>query len=562
MRKLLIAGILLLVAFIPVSASAKLDIGDEVLINGKINATIVDFRDGQPVYQAVVYPNIYSSSSDGYATSGGYYPLYTTARDMVNAPVVNDVGNTIYVENIGVGYKVTKAYLYFDTSVLTGYTVTGASIYVYETPTINSQSADGESIRVQSGMPTYPHTPLVAGDFDQTNYAGDGGSKAISTFADNSYNAIVLNATGYGWINTSGTTKYCLRTTGDINNNAPTGINNLAFYSYEQGASYRPYLSVTFTALSPTIVSSPASNVAVNTARLNSDITEDGGDTDCEVRYGYGLVSHAVADFELYTTKTAWVAGYDESENPYLDVSSLADSSTYYFRAQVRNDSANMTSVDEQTFTTLPDVQEPLNFIGFPNATSISLSWLKGIGSTRTLIRHRVDTFPTGTTDGAVTYNGTASFYLHTGLTEGITYYYSAWGESGGVYSDNATYLVMTTSASLDTDDIPAGSNPPGWFQTPDESFLAQLQPFYSVINGLADNASMPRGNAWFLLTMGFILICGLGIYITVHAPALALMVMALMMAGGVLLHILDSTMIVFVIFLALGAWSARPQGV
>lgn len=67
-------------------------------------------------------------------------------------------------------YSVKRAFMYFDTSLLAGYTVTAATLHFY---VLGYVDTDGESMQIQSGMPTYPHVPLEIGDYDLTNYALD-----------------------------------------------------------------------------------------------------------------------------------------------------------------------------------------------------------------------------------------------------------------------------------------------------------------------------------------------------------------------------------------------------
>lgn len=552
----------------PVSAERELQIGDEVNING-IKATIVSFQNKFPIYQSIIYPNIDSSSSDGYIVTSTYPSgTYNSIRTSATGNLVT-TGDSIVIENStnGTYFGISRGYLYFTTSALNGYAITAGTVNVY---VWNKYDTDNESIQIQSGMPTYPHDPLVAGDYDLTNYAVDTdcGSKDITTFNIGVYNSITLDASGITQINTSGTTKFCLRTSGDINNIVPTDNNKLYFYNTEKGDGYKPYLSVTYTALTPAINSVAASNIATTSARLNSLITDNGGDPTCQIEFGYGTTSKLAANFATYdtiTTVTVPKSDYTEAETPYLDVSGLTDTTTYYFRVRITNELTSVVSTDEQTFDTIASLDDMINFIGYPEEDNISLNWVKAGGATSTVVRYRLDTYPTSATgaDGSISVcDTTAIVYVHSGLDEGTTYYYSAWGKSGATYSTNAINLAMTTTGGIASDTLPVPSVPSGMYQEPDETFLANLQPFYSVINGLADTWGMPRGNMWFALVMLVVLAAGVGSYIPWRAPAFSLLLMAIVMALFVMTHILPQFMYVVVAFLALGGWSTRPQGV
>lgn len=527
------------------------------IFSAVILALALVFLSVSPIF--AVSGTYYSSTSDGFIRSSD--SVYATARTATSGDYAfsETIGTFVSNTYFSPDYQVERGFLYFDTSSLYGYAVTAATLNVY---VYGKGDTNGESIQVQSGMATYPHDPLVVGDFNLANYAGDGGSKDITTFTVGAYNSIALNATGYGWINTSGTTKYCLRTTGDINNVAPTGQNYISFYSSEYGTSYQPYLSVTYTALTPAIVAVDESDVSQTTARLNSLVTNDGGE-GCQIRFGYGTTTQTAPNFESYDTRTTLADTYNKDDRPYLDVTGLVADTTYFYRVRITNSITTVTS-DEITFDTTLAVADATKFMGKPYSTSISLTWVRGAGASTVLIRYSTATYPATNTDGTFLYTGDATTYLHSSLSDGTTYYYTIWGVSGATYSSVAgVNLVMTTESDYgSSSELPSGTNPSGWFQEPDESFLVNFQPFYSVINGLADSWGMPRGNMWLSLSLLLVMAAGLGTYIMWRAPAFSLMLMAFIMAGFVALHILPSMMIVLVAALALGAWGTRPQGI
>lgn len=594
-------------------------------------------------YPIIIDPDITftSSASDGGISNTN--AVYANARTAVSGTGIGTSGAQTNIGNsLSVNYSINRSFVYFDTSVLSGYVITAATLNLYCTSKVD---IDSESIQIQSGMPTYPHDPLVLADYDLTNYVTDtnSGVKTIASFNVGAYNSIALDASGIAQINTTGITKFALRTTGDITNTVPTGENYVLFYTYEQGAGYRPKLVVTFTAITPAVVSLPASNVAGTTARLNGTVIDDGslGVQTVQIRFGYGTnatlangtgtatgapkallpnnavntvvitgagtftvtlptghtgvatsgtatlagspvalvaganvidsgattgnitVTVTLSNFANYTTVTAWVDGYITSSNPLLDVSGLTNTTTYYYDVQVKNTIATVTAVTEQVFTTLTTVDDITSFLGYPASTSINLTWGKSSGSTNTLIRYRLDSFPLTTAEGTQAYFSTGATFNLTGLTAGTTYYFSAWGESGGTYSTNAKNLVMTTSSSTAVGgDIPQPNDPSGWFQTPNATLLVNLEPLYSIVNGLADGWGMPRGNAWLILSVIISFGIGLFLYIRFHAPALAMIVMALLMMFFVVLHIMPSFMIGIIILLALGSWGSRPSGV
>ena len=527
-------------------------------ISSLIIAVVIAVTFSLPV-SAVVTPAVYSETNDGYLRKSN--AVYATARTATSSDYVftSTISSTVSNSFLASTYQVDRGFLYFDTTFLLGYVVTAATLYVY---TYGKSDADGESIQIQSGMPTYPHSTLVAGDYDLTYYAGDGGNETIANFTNGSYTDITLTPAGVGWINTTGVTKLCLRTTGDINNAAPTGQNFISYYTNEWGEGYQPYLLITYTALTPEIEVVEASNVSQTTAQLNALVTYNGGEP-CQIRFGYGTTSKAAINFATYDTVTAWEDGYTTDDRPDYPVTGLVADTPYYYRVQIKNAIATVTSTDEETFTTELDVADVSQFKGNPSSDSISLSWVRGTGASQVLIRYSTSDYPATTADGIFVYLGDETTFDHEDLDDGTTYYYSVWGESGGNYSAVALNLVMTTTSSIDAiDDYPTGSLPGRWFQEPSESFLANLQPFYSVINGVADSWAMPRGNMWVALCLFFTFVIGAGLYIMIRSSSFSLAAMALVMGFFVTVNIMSEFWIILIVILGLGAWATRPQGV
>jgi hypothetical protein len=83
-------------------------------------------------------------------------------------------------------------------------------------------------ITIQNGQPTYPHDSLQSSDYNKNDYSGNGGTLNTSGFTTG-YNAITLN--NLSWINMTGTTKLCLRSSRDINGKEPTGNEYVNIYS-------------------------------------------------------------------------------------------------------------------------------------------------------------------------------------------------------------------------------------------------------------------------------------------------------------------------------------------
>lgn len=504
-----------------------------------------------------------TSSSDGNLSAGT--TNWATTRDATTG-TINNTGFAIalWVRRITGNYYVYRPCLYYDTSGLSGFTVTSANLSLYMTDKWNQVSA-AWTLQITNGQPTYPHDPMVAGDYNQTHYSGVGGTYAYADLpAANNRFYVSFNGTGLSWINTSGTTKLMLREKEhDSDNVTPTvdGINGIQFAAYEYGASWRPQLNVTYTAGSVGIVATAASNVAYTSARLNSSLTSDGGD-NVSVRWGFGTTSHTSANFTGYDNVTDWTGYiYQTGNTPYLDATGLTNATTYYYRVQAKNSSSNATSTDEITFTTSNAVSNISKFFATPTDDSLSLGWVFGTGDTNALIMYRTDAFSANITDGTQVYFGTATSYNWQGLLSGQTYYMTAWGESGGTYSSNGTQLAMTTGlAAAGGDSLETPSVPSEWNQPIDPSGFAGLGPIYTTINNFIQAWGVPASSGWAGVWLIAASLIGMGIWLKTDKLFLGAMVVTLLMLGGVMFHVATIQPLLVMVFVDLGVYAIERQ--
>lgn len=141
-------------------------------------------------------------------------------------------------------YSIGRSFVFFDTSIIpSSASITNATLSLYiswhDTPVDFNTT-------IQSGQPNYPNMPIQLGDYDKAKYSGDGGSRNTSTFTLYTYWNITLNVDGVAWIQKDDVTKFCLRSSRDINGDAPTTTEIFDFSSSEAGSSYAPKLYVTY----------------------------------------------------------------------------------------------------------------------------------------------------------------------------------------------------------------------------------------------------------------------------------------------------------------------------
>lgn len=599
-------------------------------------------------YPIVIDPNytFVSSSADGFCY--GLDSVYNTAWTNTTASAIDVASNysRIGQANFSGFYEVDRSALYFDTSVLTSVvTITGVDLKIYG---YVDQSVTDFNITLQQGSTTYPHDPLVVGDYDKTNYTTTSvGVFGTAGFITSDYNTLSFNAADFAMINKVGVTKLLLRSSLDIAGTAPSGYERIWYYTYEKGNGYWPQLIVTFTAATPSITTLPASTISKTTAQLNANITDDGGEVagSTEVRFGYGTKSllnvgtfanntgtatptgailsggfteavyrtttHTVTiagtfditlpagvtgtarsgtatlagspvalgagatttvdtgvtvgDFTVeiitvYDVVSPWVSGWEKGDNVPLSVTGLTGSTTYYFRSQVRNTTATVSSTNQLSFLTANAIDDVTYFTGLPSNTSISLNWQRPTGASQVLIRYGDASCPATVADGTLVYLNTSSSYVHTGLTAGKTYYYSIWGEDAGSYSTNPKTLTLTTLGVSITsisggDALPNPNLPSSFFAPLNNTALQNFEPFYSIINDFAISWGVPANTMWLIIVLVAIAFIGVIILIETRHLMPAVFVSSILMLGASFMQLLPGYFIAIAIMVALGAW-------
>lgn len=184
----------------------------------------------------------YCTTSDGHILKDD--ADYNTAWTATTGDYVYTDWSNIGIEQMKAEsmYYIYRAFVYFDTSALPdNITINTATLKLY-----GYDCKEGNfKIVVQSGMPTYPHDPIVAGDYNKEHYSGNGGEFDIANWKLPDWNNIELNANGKEWINKEGMTKLCLRTNTDIAGEPPTATDAVNFRSADF-EGYVPMLVVTW----------------------------------------------------------------------------------------------------------------------------------------------------------------------------------------------------------------------------------------------------------------------------------------------------------------------------
>lgn len=497
-----------------------------------------------------------TSSSDGDLRSSSV--VFATAHDNVTGAIYDERTTLKVGMNLdGSIYRVARGFVYFDTSGLPdGATISSATLKLRGVVFGDNSDTDFNiQIQIGSGTPpTYPHDPMVAGDYLYTQYSSDGGTFNTAGYDDSAYNSLILNVTGRGWISKTGMTKFALLSDEDVNNSAPTGDENVYFYCYEAGDGYWPQLEVVYAASAvPVVTTDPATYVAKYSARLNSTLDDDGGEAN-DVRFQYYFGGGTWTDNE-----TTWVDDtYLTGETPWVDVSSLTANTLYNFRVQARN-TQGTTSGSSVSFTTELAVAAPTNLKAFPDSDTIGLTWTRGVGATDTLIKYSETDYPADETEGILSYEGALSTHTITGLTAGHNYYIVAISKSGADYSSTVEVLA-TTSASVAAVSMPdAPPTPEGMFQEPSPSDIPNF-PGYEMFNEVAADLEIPLETWWLYMILSGVGFAAFMFYKMSHNLLVVMIVVVLGISWGSLIGILPLWWMFVVIMLGIGLYNFEAR--
>ncbi|MBA7519313.1 hypothetical protein ES705_11391 [subsurface metagenome] len=211
---------------------------------------------------------IYASASSKMISSD-YLATYSLAHNLASGR--HPTGPNLYVaQYLEDGkYNIDRSFIIFNTSaILSGATIDSVVLQLY------SDIKQGDlvfDVVVRNGQPTYPHIPVLSGDFLYSHYSGDGGSINVKDdITLNTWNDLIMNATGRGWIQKAGTTKLALISSKDISSTAPTSsMEQIRFTSIRMVINYS-YAPATVTAQA-------VSDIDEITATGNGNITDIGG---------------------------------------------------------------------------------------------------------------------------------------------------------------------------------------------------------------------------------------------------------------------------------------------
>ena len=145
-----------------------------------------------------------------------------------------------------------RAFLWFDTSVVgSAQNITEAKLYLkaYTLPADKDFDIVIQKGIAENGNPVVHHSPCVAGDYNRTLVAGDGGSINTSNLIVDTFVCFTLNSAGRNFIKkgAGAITKFCLRSKDDIDNIPPENFYEFVeiYNGNTETENLKPYLEIT-----------------------------------------------------------------------------------------------------------------------------------------------------------------------------------------------------------------------------------------------------------------------------------------------------------------------------
>lgn len=224
------------------STMKNVHVGSENIKTGKIGRTTSTFYPDADTETTCMDANYHNIQAASFSTVRG---ASTTTGGSDNSVYIGG-----YWHRGGDGkYLITRSGILFDTSALGGDTVLSAdlSLYYYS----KDVRTDGDYFGIYDFTPS-SNTGFTSTDYALSNWGSTLLSNSVSfgSLASGSYEVYTLNASGELAIDTSGITKFGLRTLGDVaNSNTMSGTNSGIIYNIysadQAGTTTDPKLVVT-----------------------------------------------------------------------------------------------------------------------------------------------------------------------------------------------------------------------------------------------------------------------------------------------------------------------------
>lgn len=283
-----------------------------------------------------------SHGSVGIATGETFATIIAAADNLPNGSVGTGAateGVQLYGATPTDRFHINKrAFASFDTSALSGATISAAEIGLYGSSKVNTLGDMDIHIAGSS--------QANANNLTGTDYAAAGGtsfgSKAYSVYSTSAYNDITLNAAGISNIDTEGVSKFSMKSGWDINESF-TGTwagwansSQVLFVSSDAaGTTQDPKLTITFTLPDPpTVTTQAATSITQTGATFNGNIAAEGDATPTTRGFAYTysttgdptIADNTVSESGTFGTGAFSLNATDLTASTHLRVAAFATS--------------------------------------------------------------------------------------------------------------------------------------------------------------------------------------------------------------------------------------------
>lgn len=229
-----------------------------------------------------------------------------------------------------------------------------------------------------------------------------------------------------------------------------TGLTPSSTYRYRvtsKDASSNSSTSVEFTFVTLDTVPPVISSITVTSITASSAQVNWTTDELANSRVDYGTT----ISYGSTVTETGLVA------NHQVPISGLVPSTLYHFRVSSHDASGNGATSTDRTFTSAADTTPPANVSNFtaaPADRQNTLTWTNPGDADFAGVRIKRSTtgFPSSPTSGTTVFDGVGTSTVDAGLTNGTTYYYTAFA-----YDSSGNFASGAVASGSPFDTVPPG---------------------------------------------------------------------------------------------------------
>jgi len=212
------------------------------------------------------------------------------------------------------------------------------------------------------------------------------------------------------------------------------------------GTGYGTTVQIT-TNPAPTVTTQAVTAIEEETATGNGNVTDTGGETVTKRGICWNTTgSPTIANSKSEETGSFGTGSFNRS------MTGLSPGIKYYVKAYAYS-VAGYGYGSEVNFVTKPNPPTLLNCI-FTTETQIDVTWTKGSGAEKTMVRRKEGSYPTSVSDGDEAYFDTSNSFNDTSM-DAKDYYYRAWSfktdAPGSGYSDEYDSDIAEFGVSVTT---------------------------------------------------------------------------------------------------------------